>query len=187
MLHWLASIGRLGFIAGLFAFLRRRWKVAGVCLATAVLAEYLYAEYADYIQLLASMREVDGIVDRLSFTFVLKNVLVGGSIVTYVLFEVQLAKRGRIRVTANTSRNWLASAIRLGPAERRRATEPRPGPVSRSSASKGGPGSEQVRTPGAITNTLDVSDETSLMDDGFDFLRDGRKLRTRAEKLMHSE
>ena len=151
-----------------------------------MLAEYLYAEYAEYIQLLASMREVDGIgrvASLLSFALVMKNVFVGGSVVAYVLYEVRLAKRGRIRRAASNPWKWLASATRLWPTERGRTAVLRQGSAS-PDVSKGDPASGHRD---ARANAPDVSNETSSVDDGFDFLRDGRKLRTRAEKLIHSE
>ncbi len=122
------------------------------------------------------MREVDGIVEYLSVAFVLKNAFVISSIVAYVIFEVRLSRRRKVDVNhvnlaTNMPRNWLPSAARLWSARRRHATASAP---------------EDAQ--GAKTDTTqDFSDETSPTDDGFDFLRDGRRLRTHAEKLMQSE
>ena len=179
MLNWVASIGRLGFVIGLLAFLRQRWKVAAVCLATAMLAEYLHTEFVDHVRLLASMREGSSLAGYLSVAFVLKNVVVVGSIVAYITFEVWLARHGKVDAGEHTN-GWLARAARLSHVKRRDATAP-------------DLGDSRAKSDTARNYTDEQPDgqqqpaETSSADDGFDFLRDGRGLRTHAEKLMRSE
>lgn len=179
MLNWVASIGRLGFVIGLLVFLRQRWKVAAVCLATAMLAEYLHTEFVDHAQLLASMREGSSLVGYLSAAFVLKNVIVVGSIVAYITFEARLARHGKVDAGQHTN-GWLARATPRSHVKRRQATAPDLG--------------ERPARPHTARNFTDEQPdgqqqpaETPSADDGFDFLRDGRRLRTRAEKLLRSE
>ena len=144
-----------------FLWLRARWKWLASCLGLALLTNYLHGEYVEYIQLLASIREGDAVVGSLSAAYALKNVVVVGLIVAYLWFEVRLAKgrkQGTPRVAGSRKHGFTASkgASRHANEEHSEAKD------------------DQDEPPPASPDT----------DDGFDFLRHGRRLRTRSEKIM---
>lgn len=157
----LRAISRLAFASSIFLLLRPRWKWLASCVGLAVLAEYIYGEYVEFVQLLASMGEGDSIVGSLSAVFALKNVLLAGLLVAYIGFEVRLAKRKR------------EGASTVG-------GKGEPG----FSAAEGGSPGEKGGRPEASDGQTSRHPSAADGDDGFDFLRHGRKLRTRSEKIM---
>ena len=149
------------FASSGFLLLRPRWKWLASCVGLAVLAEYIYGEYVEFVQLLASMGEGDPIVGSLSAVFALKNVLLASLLVAYIGFEVRLAKRKR------------EGASTVG-------GKGEPG----FSAAEGGSPGEKGGRPEASDGQTSRHPSAADGDDGFDFLRHGRKLRTRSEKIM---
>lgn len=156
----LRGISSLVFASSGFLLLRPRWKWLASCVGLAVLAEYIYGEYVELVQLLASMGEGDSIVGSLSAAFALKNVLLAGLLVAYIGFEVRLAKRKREGASTVGGKGEHGGAAEGG-----------------SLGDKGG----RPETSDGQNKPPSVSADG---DDGFDFLRHGRKLRTRSEKIM---
>ena len=113
--------------------------------------------YAE-VRLLADMGVADAISRRLSAAFVGKNAVIVVLAVAYLCFEVRLAKRQRTGTQAG---------VTLG----------RPSGKARLSEVAEGTQESAARAPDAANPAAD---------DGFDFLRHGRKLESRAEKLMRS-
>lgn len=157
----LRGISSLVFASSGFLLLRPRWKWLASCAGLVVLAEYIYGEYVEFVQLLASMGEGDSIVGSLSAVFALKNVLLAGLLVAYIGFEVRLAKRKR------------EGAPTIG-------GKGEPGFSAAEGGSLGDKGGHPEASDGQNKPPSVVADG----DDGFDFLRHGRKLRTRSEKIM---
>lgn len=139
--------------SGVLDVLRPRWKWLAACLGAGLLAHYLYAEYVEYVRLLADAGVVDAISRRLSAAFVGKNAAIIVLAVAYLCFEVRLAKRHRTGTQAGASRG-------------RPSGKARPSEIAEGTQESG---------PPAVN---------AAADDGFDFLRHGRKLESRAEKLM---
>lgn len=144
--------------SGILDVLRPRWKWLAACLGAGLLAHYLYAEYVEYVRLLADMGVADAISRRLSAAFVGKNAVIVVLAVAYLCFEVRLAKRQRTETQAG---------VTLG----------RPSGKARLSEVAEGTQESAARAPDAANPAAD---------DGFDFLRHGRKLESREEKLMRS-
>ena len=154
---------RAAAVSGVLGLLRPRWKWLAGCVGAGLLAHYLYADYTAHVRLLADMGAVDDLSGQLSVAFVGKNAVIVGLVVAYLWFEARLARRPR---TAGSSAARREESGVTASAKAGRAPDPRTQATNQPST-----GSDEAAThPGA--------------DDGFDFLRHGRKLETRSQKLM---
>ena len=145
-----------------FLWLRPRWKWLASCVGFVLLAEYLHGEYVEYILLLAPVRGGDAIVGPLSAAFALKNGAIVVLVVVYACFEIWLAKRRR------------QGTKKIEGGSRKRAVSASNGDNPHQNGERSEARDDQDEPPPASPDT----------DDGFDFLRHGRKLRTRSEKIM---
>lgn len=150
--------------SGILLLLRPRWKWLAACFGAALLCQYLYAEYVEYVRLLAEMGDVDVPGSWLPASLMAKNAAIILLILAYASFEFRLAKRQRTFRTGADS----AEVSRIKPSAKARRREV----VVTHESSPASP------APDAAATTAD---------DGFDFLRHGGKLRTRTEKIMRSD
>jgi hypothetical protein len=144
----LVSILKVTIVATILAWVRRRWKWLGACVAAILAVVYLHAEFLDYVAALPTGSDQAATAGRyIPLSFVLKNTVILGSLLAYLLFEMRTWRRRK------TNRRGLAEN-----SSSRTAVESTSGGASASDADNA--------------------------DDGFDFLRHGRKLENRAQKVI---
>ena len=146
--------------SGVLDVLRPRWRWLAACLGAGLLMHYLYGEYVEHVRLLVDLGAVDTTSGRLSAAFIGKNAAIVLLAVAYLCFEVRLAKRHRTAGTHVDS----ADVSRGSPSTRTRRRE-----IAEATHESTQPASDAANT---------------AADDGFDFLRHGRKLETRAKEIM---
>ena len=151
--------------SGVLLLLRPRWKWLASCFGAALLCQYLYAEYVEYVRLLADMGDVDVLGSWLPAALIAKNAAIVLLALAYMSFEFRLAKRQRNSRTGADS----AEVGRIKPLAKARRREV----------------VDVTHESSPASPARDAA--TTTADDGFDFLRHGRKLRTRTEKIMRSE
>ena len=144
----LAQLFKVTLAATVLVWVRRRWKCLGACVATCLAAIYLHTEFLDYVAALpAGSNQAVTAGGYIPLAFVLKNTIILGSSLAYLLFEMRTSRRQKTNRTAPTENSSSRAAVE--------------------SMSGGVPASD-----------------TNNTDDGFGFLRHGRKLESRAQKVI---
>ena len=142
----LAQLFKVTLVATVLVWVRRRWKCLGACVAAILAAVYLHAEFLDYVAALpAGSNQAVTAGGYIPLAFVLKNTVILGSLLAYLLFEMRTSRRRKTN--------------QRGPAE--------------NSSSRA-----------AVESTSGGASAPDNADDGFDFLRHGRKLESRAQKVI---
>lgn len=146
---------RFTLVSGFLLWLRRRWKRLLGCGAAIAAAIYLHAEFLAYVAALpAGSARAAAAGGYISAAFFAKNLVVLGALLTYFLLEMRMSGR-----SAATRRRTAAGA-ESDVADR---------------------SSKTARRTGTVDHGAESDPPT---DDGFDFLRHGRKLENRADKVL---
>jgi len=144
----LVSILKVTMVATILVWVRRRWKWLGACVAAILAAVYVHAEFLDYVAALpAGSDQAATVGGYIPLSFVLKNTVILGSLLAYLLFEMWTWRRRK------TTRRGLV---------------------------------ENSSSRAAVESTWGGASapDTGNADDGFDFLRHGRDLENRAQKVI---
>ena len=195
----LVQIFKATMVAAVLVWARRRWKWLGACVAAILAAIYLHAEFLDYVDALPADSDQAVTADKyIPLSFVLKNTVILGSLLAYLLFEIWtwLRRKTNRRGPAESSssrfkmRTWLRRKTnRRGPGPRRTAPSagrivPRADSAVVDERREMPPESSSSRTTVESASGGTSAPDTDNADDGFDFLRHGRKLENRAQKVI---